>query len=140
MLSEPMPCPKIKSGSRWDPDAYMDVDEVAYPEGHTLWDKVLVPGASKLTLAAFVELFKTQHKLVLQDLGFLEKVGGEDKMRMVMADDDAYLPKLLVDIIAEKSGKQLTQADVFCPLPNLTFETVDGDPVQCAPVVLQLDW
>merc|ERR1719163_422925 len=42
MLSEPMPCPKIKSGQRWDPDMFMDVDEVAYPEGHTLWDKRLV--------------------------------------------------------------------------------------------------
>ena len=28
----------------------MDVDEVAYPEGHTLWDKVAVPNASKLPL------------------------------------------------------------------------------------------
>ena len=31
MLSEPMPCPKIKSGSRWDAEMFMDVDEVACP-------------------------------------------------------------------------------------------------------------
>ena len=62
-----MPCPKIKSGARFDPDMYMDVDEVAYPEGHTLWDKVTVPGASKLTLGDFIELFKREHKLVLQE-------------------------------------------------------------------------
>ena len=66
MLSEPMPCPKIKSGARFDPDMYMDVDEVAYPEGHTLWDKVSVPNASKLTLGDFIEFFKREHKLVLQ--------------------------------------------------------------------------
>ena len=35
----------LASGARFDPEMYMDVDEVAYPEGHTLWDKVLVPGA-----------------------------------------------------------------------------------------------
>ena len=40
----------LASGARFDPDMYMDVDEVAYPEGHTLWDKVSVPNASKLTL------------------------------------------------------------------------------------------
>ena len=45
---------------------YMDVDEVAYPEGHTLWDKVIVPDASKLTLGDFIEFFKREHKLVLQ--------------------------------------------------------------------------
>ena len=44
----------------------MDVDEVAYPEGHTLWDKVSVPDASKLTLGDFIEFFKREHKLVLQ--------------------------------------------------------------------------
>ena len=27
MLSEPMACTKIKSGQRWDPEMYMDVDE-----------------------------------------------------------------------------------------------------------------
>ena len=69
MLSEPMPCAKIASGQRWDPEMYMDVDEVAYPEGHTLWDKVLVPGAAKMTLGGLVELFKAQHKLVLQACG-----------------------------------------------------------------------
>eukprot|EP00966_Prymnesium_polylepis_P133205 3078540-Prymnesium_polylepis.1 len=50
MLSEPMPCATIKSGQRWDPDMYMDVDEVSYPEGHSLWDKIVVPDAAALTL------------------------------------------------------------------------------------------
>ena len=40
----------LASGARFDPEMYMDVDEVAYPEGHTLWDKVSVPNTSKLTL------------------------------------------------------------------------------------------
>ena len=44
------PLTMLASGARFDPDMYMDVDEVAYPEGHTLWDKVSVPIASKLTL------------------------------------------------------------------------------------------
>ena len=58
MLSEPMPCPKIKSEQRWDPDMFMDVDEVAYPEGHTLWDKLLVRGASNMTLAQLFAHFR----------------------------------------------------------------------------------
>merc|ERR1719453_741202 len=63
MLSEPMPCPKIASGQRWDPDMYMDVDEVAYPENHTLWDRILVEGAADMTLGGLKQLFATEHKL-----------------------------------------------------------------------------
>ena len=32
----------IRSGSRWDAEMYMDVDEVAVPDPHTLWDKIMV--------------------------------------------------------------------------------------------------
>ena len=67
-LSEPMACAKIKSGQRWDPDMYMDVDEVAYPEGHSLWDQIPVPGAASMTLEALRSWFTTHHQLVLTEL------------------------------------------------------------------------
>jgi len=144
MLSEPMPCPKIKSGARFDPDMYMDVDEVAYPEGHTLWDKLIVPGASNLTLGGFIELFKRDHKLVLQELMFT--VG--DKSQMVYSvtlsqlaeANEANLPRSLVELIAQSTGKPIPPTTAFYPLDDIVFQTVDGDDVKCASVVLQLDW
>ena len=63
-----MACAKIKSGQRWDPDMYMDVDEVAYPEGHSLWDQIPVPGAASMTLEALRSWFTTHHQLVLTEL------------------------------------------------------------------------
>ena len=71
MLSEPMPCAKVASGQRWDPQMHMDVDEVAYPEGHTLWDKVgaRAPRGQDDAGRARRVIFKAQHKLVLQACG-----------------------------------------------------------------------
>ena len=34
----------------------------------------------------------------------------------------------------------LTPATAFYPLTGIVFNTLDGDDVKCAPVVLQLDW
>ena len=138
MLSEPMPCPKIKSGSRWDPEMYMDVDEVAYPEGHTLWDQLVVPGGRSMTLAGLKAHFKSAHNLVLTEIGFATKVNGADGMAMVSADGD-LAAKLLTDIVAEKTGKTFAPTDTFLPLPNIFLTTADGDDVKCAKVVVQLD-
>ena len=44
----------------------MDVDEVAYPEGHSLWDQILVPNATTLTLQQLVEFLEAKHNLALQ--------------------------------------------------------------------------
>lgn len=82
MLSEPMPCAKIKSGQRWDPDVYMDVDEVAYPEGHSLWDKLIVPNASAMTLQQLIDFFAIEHNLALQVRSF-EHDGPHSKLGLV---------------------------------------------------------
>ena len=123
---------------------YMDVDEVAYPEGHTLWDKVAVPNASKLTLGGFVDLFKSEHKLVLQEL--MLTVGDKSQMiysvtlAQLAAASEANLARPLVELISETTKTPLTPAVAFYPLSDIVFATVDGDDVKCAPVVLQLDW
>ena len=67
-LSEPAPCKKIVSGERWDPDMYMNVDEVAVPEGHTLWDHITVPGAQAMTLEQLFGFFAAQYKLKVTEL------------------------------------------------------------------------
>ena len=88
---------------------YMDVDEVAYPEGHTLWDKVAVPNASKLTLGGFVDLFKSEHKLVLQEL--MLTVGDKSQMiysvtlAQLAATSEANLARPLVELIGETTKK-----------------------------------
>ena len=135
MLSEPIACAQIKSGQRWDPEMYMDVDEVAYPEGHTLWDKLVVPGAKGMSLQGLVDHFGTLGLKVVE----LALPCGE-KMTAVLSevlpgfDNSANLPRQLGELIASTTG--LPVGASFVPLDNISFQTKDGDDVTAAKVVL----
>ena len=137
-LSEPAPCPKIKSGSRFDETIYMDVDEIAVPEDHTVWDHIFVPGAQEMTLDQFFNFFKTQYKLnVIQLL-----VGGKaiySTHGIIFEGNDANKPRKLVDLIAELDANFLADGGLkaFYPLPQIMFQTLDEDDVRAASVVLQ---
>tara|TARA_B100000768_G_C11045036_1_gene275900 strand:+ start:66 stop:383 length:318 start_codon:yes stop_codon:yes gene_type:complete len=105
---------------------------------------VAVPNASTLTLGGFVDLFKSEHKLVLQEL--MLTVGDKSQMiysvtlAQLAAASEANLARPLVELISETTKTPLTPATAFYPLSDIVFATVDGDDVKCAPVVLQLDW
>ena len=103
-----------------------------------------MPNASTLTLGGFVDLFKSEHKLVLQEL--MLTVGDKSQMiysvtlAQLTAASEANLARPLVELISETTKTPLTPATAFYPLSDIVFATVDGDDVKCAPVVLQLDW
>jgi len=140
MLSEPMPCTKIKSGQRWDPDMYMDVDEVAYPEGHTLWDKLIISGAAKLTLAGLFEVFRRDHGLVVTEL--LLKVGKEGRTLFsaslpgMAQQNEVNSKRQLSELISSTVGAPVGG---YFPLDDIIFNTADGDDVKAAPVVLRFN-
>ena len=164
-LSEPMACAKIKSGQRWDPDMYMDVDEVAYPEGHSLWDQIPVPGAASMTLEALRSWFTTHHQLVLTELTLMH--GARARARALapfllersrpahlpasgsksvsvfsssrsIGDADANLATPLPQLIASKTGAD-TSKMAFYELSGAIFQTVEGDDATVATIVLQFD-
>jgi len=108
-LSEPMPCAKVKSGKRFDPEMYMEVDTVAYPEGHSLWDKIVVPNASAMTLQQLVDFFATQHNLALQELSLPK---GEKMMAIYSEilpgfDNATNLRRQLREIVMSSTGKDV---------------------------------
>merc|ERR1712087_838840 len=128
ILTEPAACAKIKSGQRWDPDMYMDVDEVAYPEGHSLWDQIPVPGAASMTLEALRSWFTTHHQLVLTELTLMhgsKSVSVFSSSRSI-GDADANLATPLPQLIASKTGAN-TSKMVFYELSGAIFQTVEGD-------------
>ena len=56
------------------------------------------------------------------------------------AKSEANKARSLVELIGETTETALTPATAFYPLTGIVFNTLDGDDVKCAPVVLQLDW
>merc|ERR1712087_311304 len=140
ILTEPAACAKIKSGQRWDPDMYMDVDEVAYPDPHTLWDQICVPAASSMTLADLCNWFKSDPRnLVLTELGLsmLDGTNGGvySSTRAAMAQkNEANLPRNLVELISEMTGFSIAGTGLY-ELDRAIFATPDGDDVTAARVV-----
>ena len=133
-LSEPAPCKKMASGQRWDPDMYMDVDEVAVPEGHTLWDHIFVPGARAMTLEQFFTFFAAQHKLKVTELLIKGKAVYSEVLNY--SKNASNRPRPLVELIEElDAGK--TSKPVYA-LEQIVFNTLDGDDVKAAHVVLLL--
>uniref|UniRef100_A0A7S3AS77 E1 ubiquitin-activating enzyme n=1 Tax=Haptolina ericina TaxID=156174 RepID=A0A7S3AS77_9EUKA len=138
MLSEPMACAKIKSGQRWDPEMYMDVDEVAYPEGHTLWDKLVVPKASTLTLQGLIDHLLSTHKLALAELAFTK---GEKSLAVFSTmlpdfNNAANLPRSLVELISSTTGRDVGGGLLLLENVIFTWEMPGGDDVTAAKVLL----
>ena len=60
-------------------------------------------------------------------------------MPQMAAKSEANKARSLVELIGETTKTALTPATAFYPLTGIVFNTLDGDDVKCAPVVLQLD-
>jgi len=140
MLSEPMPCPKIASGQRWDPEMYMDVDEVSYPENHTLWDQIVVEGAVDMTLGGLKQFFAAEHKLVLTDLylqaGSASQVVFSATLPGMAEKSEASLPRSIPELIGTITGAP-PRPGAYYPLPGIIFQTEAGDDAKVAKVILK---
>ena len=130
-LSEPAPCKKIESGQRFDPDMYMDVDTVAVPEGHTLWDHIQVPDARAMTLDQLFAFFAAQYKLKVTEL-LIKGIAVYSENRRILSNRS----RPLVELIEEHDPGRTTRP--FYSLDQIEFNTLDGDDAKAADVVLQL--
>ena len=61
-------------------------------------------------------------------------------MPQMAAKSEANKARSLVELIGETTKTALTPATAFYPLTGIVFNTLDGDDVKCAPVVLHFDW
>ena len=132
-LSEPAECKKIASGQRWDPDMYMDVDEVAVPEGHTLWDNIMVPGAHAMSLEQLFGFFAAQYKLKVTELLVKGKAIYSEVLNF--SKNASNKPRRLVELIEELDSG--VTGKLFYSLDQIVFNTLDGDDVKAANVVLK---
>ena len=113
----------------------MDVDEVAVPEGHTLWDHIVVPGAKTMTLDQFFAFFAAQYKLKVTEVLVRGKAIYSEVLKL--SRNTSNRPRRLLELIEEMDeGK--TAGKSFYALEQIVFNTLDGDDVKAATVVLQL--
>jgi len=72
--------------------------KMAYPEGHTIWDKLIVSG--KMTLSQFTSFLQTEHKLNMSTWDFiygLKTVEREGKKEKCPVTSQVYPPKPILD-------------------------------------------
>ena len=134
-LSEPVPGERFASGQRWDPETYMHVDEVAVPEGHTLWDKLLVPEARRMRLDDLFAFFASRWRLVVAELLVNGRAIYSEALRFQA--NTANRGRGLLELIEELDPGAGARGP-FYTLSQIVFRTIDGADVKAATVVLQL--
>lgn len=102
---------KVPKAEELPPDAFDDKGIIkaeyissepyaAYPEKHSVWDKIKVPSGN-MTLEAFRDWLKTEHKLQLRNWGFVlgwkRTEDGEGKEMRVPYSTQIYPPPLVID-------------------------------------------
>eukprot|EP00755_Sulcionema_specki_P008398 Sspe_Gene.5899::Locus_1971_Transcript_1_1_Confidence_1.000_Length_3314::g.5899::m.5899/K03178/UBE1, UBA1; ubiquitin-activating enzyme E1 len=136
--AEPVPCDKVTSGTRFDPEMYMDVDEVAVPDPQTIWDTMRIPGNKDTTVADVAKFFKENHNLdfvgwiVTSTDGKADSSPLEGKMSMKVMD---VMSKAGFDY---SKAKYIELGDSPANKRLLELKTADGDDVKICRVVLQL--
>lgn len=143
-MSEPMPAKKVVSRVVKNvPDPinhpeYEEEEEIkAYPEGHTVWDKLEVRNCAAMTLAEIQTHFEETHHIVLASLA----VGSSDgKGKMIF---NALLPRtrdnlsLTVAQIVEKfCGGDPREINYI--VPAILFEDEDGQTVETPEILFWL--
>eukprot|EP01064_Diplonema_japonicum_P032673 TRINITY_DN6199_c0_g2_i1.p1 TRINITY_DN6199_c0_g2~~TRINITY_DN6199_c0_g2_i1.p1 ORF type:complete len:175 (+),score=49.45 TRINITY_DN6199_c0_g2_i1:119-643(+) len=137
--SEPAPCEKIKSGSRFDPEMYMDVDEIAVPDPQTVWDTMVVKAKKDITIKGLVEWFKKEKSLDL--LGWM--FTGTDK-KADSSPLDTRMEMKVVDYVESrgfpcKDKKRIEIGDSPPTARVLELKTSDGDDVKICRVVMEFE-
>eukprot|EP01059_Diplonema_ambulator_P004685 TRINITY_DN1439_c0_g1_i1.p1 TRINITY_DN1439_c0_g1~~TRINITY_DN1439_c0_g1_i1.p1 ORF type:complete len:1077 (+),score=471.75 TRINITY_DN1439_c0_g1_i1:48-3278(+) len=135
--SEPAAADKVTSGSRFDPEMYMDVDEVAVPDPQTVWDTMVIPCSRNITVQGLVDWFNAEKQLTLEGWMFT----GSDKK----ADSSPLSSRLGMKVTeyVEARGfpcankKRLEIGDSPPTARVLELKTADGDDVKICRVVLQ---
>merc|ERR1712070_229509 len=122
---------------------YMDVDVQAYPEGHTLWDKLVVPCSASTTLSDLSATLRSQHGLVLsqfaiQNADAVKVVYTKDPFNAAMkSTSEESLTKSVVQLVCDHTGVSAPTSK-YWPLKGMSFVNTDDDECVTPIVVLHL--
>ena len=95
---------------------------------------ILVPGAQALTLEQLFAFFAAQHKLKVVELLIKGKAIYSEALRF--SKNTSNMPRPITELIAELDAGFVSKP--FYALDQIVFNTLDGDDVKAATVVLQL--
>ena len=139
--SEPAPPETITSGTRFDKEMYMDVDEVAVPDPQTTWDTITISAPRSITIKGLIEWFKAEKELDL--VGWIY-TGADNK-----ADSSPLSERMDTTVInyIESKGYPVTFpclkkrkiVEIGDSPPDtkvLELKTADGDDVKICRVVI----
>jgi len=143
-MSEPMPPKKVVSRtvkSIPDPINHPEYEEeeeiIAYPEGHTAWDKLEIRNCGSMTLGELRKHFTDQHKIELSSMA-VESTEGKGLMvyNALMPKTKANVDLTIAAIVDKYCGTDSKAMNYF--VPAILFENEDGDSVETPEVVLWL--
>merc|ERR1712046_335664 len=136
---------KVKSRTEVDipdpinhPDYKEEREVVAYPEGHTVWDQIVVPVTPGMTLQQMLDFFTKEHKITVTAWA-METPGKQLRplYNQFIASTKANLGVALVTLISEKVGWSL-EGKLRMPI-QVNFENSDGDEVETPAIILQFN-
>eukprot|EP01086_Lenisia_limosa_P003357 TRINITY_DN17770_c0_g1_i1.p1 TRINITY_DN17770_c0_g1~~TRINITY_DN17770_c0_g1_i1.p1 ORF type:complete len:573 (+),score=203.18 TRINITY_DN17770_c0_g1_i1:233-1720(+) len=138
-MMEPMPPKKIISRSEKScpdpinyPEYIEEEDIVAYPEGHTVWDRLEIK-AGDLTVQELINHFKTEHKIIVDSIAILTKDGrGLNLYNALLPNNADRLNKKMTELYKTGSGADLPPK-YFSVVLNTTTEM--GDSVETPEIV-----
>eukprot|EP01062_Namystynia_karyoxenos_P018914 TRINITY_DN1705_c0_g1_i1.p1 TRINITY_DN1705_c0_g1~~TRINITY_DN1705_c0_g1_i1.p1 ORF type:complete len:1124 (+),score=486.93 TRINITY_DN1705_c0_g1_i1:120-3491(+) len=139
--SEPQPAEKVTSGSRWDPESYMDVDEIAVPDPQTIWDSIVVPSAAGMTPNGLRAWLKEHHGVEMTAYAMSypdpDKPGSEKMDPTVLnGKDDTPWAQILAEKGKDVKGRKLLEIHNGS---SLVLEgTKDDSDCKLARIVLQV--
>eukprot|EP01060_Flectonema_neradi_P031522 TRINITY_DN480_c0_g1_i1.p1 TRINITY_DN480_c0_g1~~TRINITY_DN480_c0_g1_i1.p1 ORF type:complete len:1102 (+),score=325.79 TRINITY_DN480_c0_g1_i1:53-3307(+) len=139
--SEPAPPDSIVSGTRFDKEMYMDVDEVAVPDPQTTWDTITISAPRSITIKGLVDWFKAEKNLDL--VGWIYT--GADK-KADSSPLEQRMNQTVIEYIESKGYpvtfpclKKRKIVEIGDSPPDtkvLELKTADGDDVKICRVVI----
>lgn len=143
-ISEPVPPAKVKSRVEKNipdpinhPEYVEEENIVAYPEGHTVWDKIVLNFSPSNTLSDIVSFCKQHHGLELQSVTLAtSKSAGVIIYNSLMASTKPRLAMTISDILETVAKEPLGNKKYI--RPALMFANEDGDHVEVPEIVLNL--
>lgn len=118
------------------PDYQEEMSVVAYPEGHTIWDSIVIKGAAKMSLKELIAHIADVHKITLESWAVMQGKKGVSIYSSVMASTKENLGTNVVQLIETKGGLLLKGRAFFVLEANFVDE--DDNEVEAARVLLKL--
>ncbi|KAJ9469126.1 Ubiquitin-activating enzyme E1 2 [Diplonema papillatum] len=135
--SEPAKCDQVKSGTRFDPDMYMDVDEVAVPDPQTIWDTMIIKCSRSATIQSIVDWFKKEKKLDLNGWIFTSADGKADSSPLSGRAGLKLLDYFESNGFSCAGKRKLELGDSPPNARVLELTTADGDDVKICRVIAE---